>query len=165
MLYISAILISFLIIFLNISIFPHIWIYLTVPTLMVSFLAVYSLRDRTIFPYFLSFFIGLIYDSASTNNIPIFTITFIGIVIVGKLIFSNLTNYGLERTSYFLVVLAELSLAALSFETISASYQSLALYLILGLNMSMNLLLVFFWYRFGATYLDFVEKTTAERFR
>jgi divalent metal cation (Fe/Co/Zn/Cd) transporter len=151
--------------YISTSLLPHIWPYLTAPVLLIPFFAVYSLRDKTIFPYLLAFSIGVLADAYTANGIYINTIIFILIVALGKVVFTNLTNYGLERTSYLLSVVGSLLIYIFDFGIIVSNLANLNLYMIIGLNIFTNTVVVFIWYRFGQKYLDYVEKTTSERFR
>ncbi len=165
MLYLSAISISFALYWLNISFLPHFWPYFSVPVLFLTFLSIYALRDKTIFPYILSFIFGLIYDGASIGLFPKFTVIFLTVTVVGKLIFVNLTNYGLERTSYLLYLIGTILLWLSTYDILVVNLNRFATYASQGVNLALGLFVIFLSYRFGEKYFDYVEKTTSERFR
>jgi len=165
MIYLSALTIVLGLYILNISFLPHILISLSQIVLILPFISLYSLRDKSIFPYILAVFAGLLYDGATVSVFPIFAVTFLLIVLAGKNIFSKITSYGVERTSLLLTAIGFFVLVLSDWERLLLSYTNLHLYFALGMSFIAIMVIHFVLFRIFQRYFDWVEKTTSERFR
>lgn len=165
MIYLSALTIVLGLYIINVSLLPHILISLSQIVLVLPFISLYSLRDKSIFPYILAVFAGLLYDGATVSAFPIFAVTFLLIVLAGKNIFSKITSYGVERTSLLLTVIGFFAIILSDWERLLTSYTNINLYLAVGTSFVVIIFIHFILFRVLQRYFDFVEKTTSERFR
>lgn len=165
MIYLSTLAIVLGLYILNVSLLPHVSITLSQIVLVLPFISLYSLRDKSIFPYILAVFAGLLYDGATVSVFPIFAVTFLLIVLVGKNIFSKITSYGVERTSLLLTVIGFFAIVLSGWERLLTSYTNIHLYLSVGVSFIAIVVIHFVLFRVFQRYFDFVEKTTSERFR
>jgi len=150
---------------MGISFLPHFWPYLTTPILVLPYLAIISIKDKTIYPYFLALLAGLIYDSATRLTLPLYTLLFISIILFSKFLFSKLTSYSVNRAIYILVLVGYIISIFFSYDVIISSYQNVSLYILLIINILAVFTESFLLLRFGGKYFDWIEKETRERFR
>lgn len=165
MVYFSAILIAFLSSLLNVSFFPH-FLYLSLGfNIFLPFLAMYSIKDKTLFPVLLAFFAGIMYDAFILYNFPIFTILFLFVTITAKLLFNNDSSYNVDRTALIVVGLGLFLQTILNYQVLQNSFTELNLYLSVAGGIIFTLLWAIIMYKLFPRYFDWVEKTTSERFR
>jgi len=165
MIYFVSAIITFLLSILGISFLPHFWPYLTTPILVLPYLAIISIKDKTIYPYFMALFAGVIYDVATKLTLPLYTLLFIFIILISKFLFSKLTSYSINRAIYILVAIGFIISVSFSYETVINSYQYSSLYILLVTNLFALFIESFLLLHFGGRYFDWIEKETSERFR
>ncbi len=165
MLYLSAFLFTFVISALNVSLLPHFWPFSSQITFVLPFLAIYSLKDKTIFPYLLAVVLGLFYDSLTVASFPFFSVAFLIMTMIGKNFFSKITSYGVERTGWLLTLIGYLIILVSGWERVAVSYTNISLYTGVALNLVSLFVFQLLIFRLLVKYFDWVEKTTSERFR
>ena len=98
-------LIILVLLFLEVSFLPH---FFTVfgSFLILPYLVLYSHRDKTIHPFILTFVAGLILDSISGNALPIFSISFLISIFIGKVFFAQFDTYGESRANLIVIIVS-----------------------------------------------------------
>lgn len=165
MVYLSATLIAFVLYVTNVSLLPHFWILGTQFIFVIPFLSIYSLRDKTIFPYILAVGVGVFYDALTVSTFPYFAVVLLLTTVVGKNFFSKVTSYGVERTGLLLTVIAYFALLLSNWVLILSSYTKIVFYTNCLVSLVVLLIFQFVIYRVLGRYYDWVEKTTTERYR
>ena len=74
-----------------------------VPYITLAFLVSLSVRSRNYFQIFLALIAGLLFDFASIHAFPVFTIIFVLIMILGRIVFYRKTSY--KSLNSFVVLL------------------------------------------------------------
>ena len=165
MVYISSFAIGILLAYLDLSFLPHLLPWYATPILIVPFLAILSIKDATIFPIILAFIIGFVYDASSLGGLPIFTVSLVLMVLLSKILFSRLSNYGIMRTSLLLSSIALAIIYASSYQLILSNFSNYNVYINIAISAAITLIFCAVIYLILRKYFDWIEKTTSERFR
>ena len=165
MVYLSTFVIAFLLYALNSSFLPHFWFNFNHIILILPFITLYSLRDKTIFPYILAVAIGILYNTIILSSFSYFAVIFLLVTIVGKNIFSKIASYGMSRAAFILTIFGYLLYLASDWKLILNSYNQPKLYISLLFNAFILFLVQIIFTKIFAKYFDWVEKTTTERYR
>jgi hypothetical protein len=165
MIILSAIFISLLAYLINVSLTPHFGLSLSHIILVLPFISLYSLRDKTIFPYILSAIVGILYDGSAVSGFPVFSVTFILITLIGKNVFSKITSYGVERTGLYLTVIGYFLILFSDWGRLIANYSDITLYVDIVISLALLVVIQIMLFRVFKNYFEWVEKTTTERYR
>lgn len=165
MVYLASSLVAFALFFAEISLLPHLTLWFSVPFLLLPFLSIISLKDRTIFPLILAGFFGLLTDAVSGNAIPVFSIAYLSVVIISKIFFGKFVSYGEFRANLITISIGIAIIygtdLALRLTSISGFYWLLPF--VFNIVFAYLLLILYIWA--GRTYFAWIEKNTEERFR
>lgn len=166
MIYLYSSLISLLLYFLELSLLPHFTPWLVVPSLLLPFIVILSVKDRTLFPIILGVAAGMLLDAGTLSKIPVFTITFLLVTALSKIFFLRFVSYGELRASLLLTTLGLVLIYAIQiFPQVTTTQWSIGWFVPLTLNLALTygaLALIIIGFR---GYFDWVEKTTEERYR
>lgn len=159
--------IALILLFGEVSMLPHFLVLPAGPFLLLPFISIISMKDRTIFPIILAAIMGIFTDGITGNRVPLFTITYVLVVLVSKLFFTRFTSYGEMRASLIsltgaLVIILGVDMAV-RFMDISSWSVSWILPLSISIALTYFLLFIYLWV--GHRYFTWVEKETEERFR
>jgi cell shape-determining protein MreD len=145
---------------------PHFSPWLTIPFLLLPFITILSIKDRTIFPIILGGIFGFLLDANTFSKFPVFTIAFIAVAAISKLFFARFVSYGEFRATF---VLTLIGLAIIYGFEVPAQLSSLTWSFGWLIPIIFNFLLTYFvlvlFIYILRKYFDWVEKSTEERFR
>ncbi len=166
MFYLYSSLLALLLYFIELSLFPHFSPWLVVPFLLLPFIAILSVKDRTVFPIILGASMGLLLDANTLGQMPIFTISFLLFTTVSKLFFLRFVSYGELRASVALTFIGLTSIYIAEIVTQISTFKwsvSLLIPIIFNYILTFGILVLMI---IGLRrYFDLVEKTTEERYR
>jgi len=164
--YVATSLIALLLYFVELSLLPHFSPWLTVPFLLLPFIAIISAKDRTIFPIILGGISGLLMDATTLNRLPVFAITFIVITAISKIFFARFISYGELRATLVLTLIGLILVYSLEIPALLSHFTLTYGWIVpIVFNiLATYLVLIIMLYAFRK-YFDWVEKTTEGRFR
>ncbi len=99
-------LISMALVFLELSFMPYFVIFEVTPFLFLPFLIDLSLKSRNNFIPIIATLAGMLFDFASNNSYPFYTILFIAITLVDRFFFYRKSNYSNKFTFLGLVTIS-----------------------------------------------------------
>lgn len=163
--YLLSSLIAFSLIFAEVSLAPHFLSWLAVPSLVLPFISIISIKDRTIFPIILAGLSGLVMDAVSANPIPFYSIAYISIAVISKVFLGIFVSYGEFRANLINmgVGLAVIYGSELAMKV--GNIQSFDWMWVLIVNIPLAFLVLAFYMWAGRNYFSWIEKETEERFR
>ena len=166
MTYLASSLIALGLYFVELSLLPHFSPWLTVPFMMLPFLALLSARDRTIFPILLGGAVGLMMDATTLSHIPVFAIAFISVTAISKVFFAQFISYGESRASLLLTLLGLVIIYGFEIPTQLATFTwSIGWLIPILFNIALTFIVLVFMIFGFRKYFDWVEKTTEGRYR
>jgi len=163
--YLSSATISILLFLAEVSLLPHFLPWLTLPILVLPFISIISLKDRTIFPVILACLLGLLTDSVAGGQVHIYLVAYLGVVLISKLFLDRFLSYGEFRANMISLAFGITIIygADLAFKIGSLSGWSWVLPLLANLLAILAVLTLYVW--LGQRYFCWLEKETEERFR
>lgn len=165
MTYLFSSLIAFSLIFVEVSLMPHLISWLAVPFLLLPFISIISIKDRTIFPVLLAGVVGISMDAVSGNVIPIYSIAYVLIAVISKVLLGRFISYGELRANMINMIIGITVIygteLALNFGNIH-DFSWLWMFLV-DIACAFLVLIVYIW--LGRKYFSWVEKMTEERYR
>ena len=165
MIYFLIYLSSFLLVVLNVSVLPHLGYYVATGIYALPFVAIISIKDKSISPLLLAFMTGIVYDALGGTVFPVYTITFLAVAISAKLLLNNLTSYGVYKASFGLVGVGLLFTIILSYPSVVSSLRNPNL-LVYILSMFLStFIFAGVLYLSASKFFDYIEKYSSERFR
>lgn len=165
MVYLSTILITLLLFFLELSFIPHFGLWMGIPFLLLPFISIISIKDRTIFPVILAAVAGLLVDSVSTVVVPVYAIAFISIALVSKIFLNRFISYGEFRANIINISIGLLIIFGTDIAFRINSISSYAWLWPFSFGIFLTFLTLAIYMYFGHNYFSWVEKETEERFR
>jgi len=165
MVYLSSTLIALVLFLAEVSLLSHFLPWITLPVLVLPFLVIVSMKDRTIYPIFLAGTLGLLTDSVSGGNLHIYLATYLGIVLISKVFLNRFLSYGEFRANLinlafgvFVIYGADI---ALKLSVLGGWFWILPIML----NVFVVVVILSLYTLFGQRYFCWLEKETEERFR
>ncbi|GEM_PF-1082076 len=166
MIYLGSSLIALLLYFMELSLLPHFSPWLTIPFLLLPFLSLLSIKDRTIFPIILAAIFGFLLDANVLSKFPIFTIAFVAVTAISKLFFARFVSYGELRASFILTLLGLVIIYGFEVPTQIATLSwSFGWLVPIFFNFILTYLVLIIMIIGFRKYFDWVEKSTEERYR
>lgn len=89
-----------------------------VPYITLAFLVSLSVRSRNYFQIFLALIAGLLFDFASIHAFPVFTIIFVLIMILGRIVFYRKTSYKSLNSFVVLLLISVVAVYLISLPTL-----------------------------------------------
>lgn len=161
----STLLISFILFFAEVSLLPHLLPSLLIPLLLLPFISIISLKDKTIFPIFLAGFFGILTDAVVGNSIPIFSIAYLVTVLISKFFLSKFLSYGEFRANLINLSLAMTIIYGTDIALNLVNIHSWGWLFLLATNVLLTFLVLMVYLWLGQPYFSWIEKETEERFR
>lgn len=165
MIYFSSFLITISLYFLELSLLPHFISWSPMPLLVLPFLSILGLKDRTIFPIILAGIMGIITDSVSGNVIPVFSIAYVLVTLISKIFQAQFLSYGEMRAYMINISLALFIIFGTDFALKIQGLHGFSWVLPLGLSIIITYVLLILYTFLGRKYFSWIEKETEERFR
>ena len=165
MIFLSSLIIAAVLFFLEASFLPHLLPLSIAPLLILPFISILSLKDRTIYPIFLGGMLGIVTDSISGNQIPIYFISYLLIVLVSKVFLTRFISYGEFRANLLTVTIGMSAIYLVDITSIYAHIQSWAWLTSLVISIFTTYLVLALYLWVGQAYFTWLEKETEERFR
>lgn len=165
MVYISSLLLVVGLFFVESSMLPHFLSGIMTPLLVLPFISILVLKDRTLFPIILAGVLGMLTDAVAGNYIPVYSIAYLLVIFTSKVFFNRFISYGEFRANIINVFMAITIIygteIALTLENINNADWILPLLL----NIVLTFAFLFLYMRFGRKYFSWIEKETEERYR
>jgi len=165
MIYLATISISLVLYFAELSLIPHLLPWFSVPFLLLPFISIYSLKDRTIFPIFLAGLMGVMTDAATGNQIPIYSIAYLSIAVISKIFLGKFNSYGEVRANLINMLTGITIIYGTDLAFKAGDIYSLSWFLpfVLNVILAFAVLVLYIWV--GRRFFTWIEKETEERFR
>lgn len=165
MVYLSSSLIALLLFFVEVSLLPHFASWISLPILILPFLSIISLKDRTIFPVFLAVFLGIAMGSVTGEARFTYLVAYLGVVLISKIFLDRFISYGEFRANLVTIIFGIFVIygSNLVFGTVSLAGWSWLVPVTASVLTTILVLVIYIV--LGQKYFSWLEKETEERFR
>lgn len=165
MVYLASTLIAFGLFFAELSFFPHFLPLLSVPFLILPFISIISLKDRSMYPIILAGIMGILTDAVAETVFPVFSTTYLVIAIISKFFLNRYESYGEFRANVINLSIGVLIIYGTELALHMGSLSGFSWILPFVLNIGMAFLALALYVLLGRRFFVWVEKKTEERFR
>lgn len=165
MIYASSALIALVLYFVEVSILPHFSFIFVGPLLVLPFISILSLKDRSIFPIILAGVMGILTDALTGGTVPIFLIAYVSIVLISNVFMGRFISYGEIRANIINITIGMVIIYGTDIVIRLTAINSLSWFVPFAVAVGLTYLLLVLYLLVGRTYFAWIEKESEERFR
>ena len=152
--------------FLDVSFLKNFGLNPIFPVLTLAYFVTISSKDKSYWSLVMGLILGLLFDSARPDGLPIYLILFASIYLVNRYLVAGVLSYGQGKQALAIMILAAILLLLADYQTLLNNI-SISKFYIFEVIMNMTaLIVVYFGFQlFLRRFFDSFEKYLAERFR
>ena len=147
------------------ALLPHFGTWFGGSILLLPFMVLMSHKDKTIFPIFLAAVAGIMLDSVTHNQLPVYAISLVFVATITKIFFSHITAYNEVRANLIIIVVGLVLVYALEIPYQIIFHNITAIVSAIGVNTILNVIFLFIFTIIFKKYFDWLEIKTEDRFR